>query len=666
MRDDKAVIALAQEAGLDVRWTDAKGKQRTVGTDTLRVVLAGLDLPAGSRAEVKDSRARLRRAKQEIPPRIIARAGEEILLQSAKFAEIQGETGKRKTLRLSEAENGRVSARAPRQCGYYRLACGGNEVGLAVAPTRALLPRDIAPRRKLSGISVQIYALRGGTSGAFGDFTALGAFARLAGRAGFDAVMASPTHALFGADLSRFGPYAPSTRLFRNPLFADATLVGGPRLEEPRGDDSLINWEAAGQRKQRALRKAFAQFRRERDHSRFEAFCREGGGQLLAHALFEALDAHFRQRGIAGFRHWPRGFESPAAAGITAFCKDARKEIEYQLFLQWLSARSAEAAQASARNSMAIGIVADLAVGMDPQGSHAWSAPHELLRGLQVGAPPDMFNARGQDWGLTALSPRALHTLGYVPFIATLRAAMRCAGGVRIDHALGLRRLWVMPAGASPADGVYLRYPEEQMLRLIALESRRNRAIVVGEDLGTVPEGLRDNLARAGVLGMQVLWFERNGSAFVKPSGWRHEALGTTTTHDLPTVAGWWTERDITWRKRAGTLGESEKTERHERASDRARLWTALRDARCATGDIPPPEQCETVVSAALAYVGRTRCAIAFAPTEDLTADAEQPNLPGTIDAHPNWRRRMKKGNPFRDKAALKRIHTFLAARRRS
>jgi 4-alpha-glucanotransferase len=237
---------------------------------------------------------------------------------------------------------------------------------------------------------------------------------------------------------------------------------------------------------------------------------------------------------------------------------------------------------------------------------------------------------------------------------------------VRIDHALGLRRLWVVPAGASPTEGAYISYPEEQMLRLIALESHRHGAVVVGEDLGTVPDGFRADLAGAAVLGMQVLWFERNGSAFVKPSAWRRDAMATTTTHDLPTVAGWWTERDIAWRKEVGHLRENEQREREERACDRARLWTALKAAHCAMGDMPPPENSEPAVCGALAYVGRTRSTIAFAPVEDLVADAEQPNLPGTIDEHPNWRRRIKKGDLFRDKATRKRMRSFLAARRSS
>ncbi|HEX3429287.1 MAG TPA: 4-alpha-glucanotransferase [Rhizomicrobium sp.] len=665
MTQDESIVALAKKAGLEVRWTDARGSPQTVGIETLRAVLAALDLPTGSRQETNDSLARLRRERAHGPPLIVTRSGDSVFLDGGKLAELEAESGERATVRLSEAD-GRVSFRAPRSTGYYRIRSGAGEMALAVAPARALVPSDVT-RGKLAGISVQIYSLRGGTSGGFGDFAALGAFARAAGLAGFDAIMASPVHALFGAEPARFSPYSPSTRIFFNPMFADATLVGGAKLAPPpRNESSLINWKTAGKKKHRALRQAFAHFRRAGDLRRFEAFCREGGKRLLAHALFEALDAQFRRQGVHGFHRWPAGFDSPAAAKVSPFAKSARTEIEYQLFLQWLAAQSAEAAQKKARATMEIGIIADLAVGMDPEGSHAWSAPQELLRGLHVGAPPDIFNRQGQDWGLTALSPRALRAFAYAPFIATLRAAMRYAGGVRIDHALGLRRLWVVPAGAAPSEGAYLRLPQDEMLRLIALESHRNRALVIGEDLGTVPEGFRADLAHAGVLGTQVLWFERNGEAFAKPAGWRREAIATTTTHDLPTVAGWWTERDIAWRKRLGHLRDHEEREQSARAQDRARLWTALREAHCAAGDLPVLENYKPAVEAALAYVGRTRSTIAFAPVEDLLADPEQPNLPGTIDEHPNWRRRLKNRDVFRDQAAGKRIRTFLAARGKS
>jgi 4-alpha-glucanotransferase len=242
---------------------------------------------------------------------------------------------------------------------------------------------------------------------------------------------------------------------------------------------------------------------------------------------------------------------------------------------------------------------------------------------------------------------------------------MAYAGGVRIDHALGLRRLWVIPSGASPADGVYLRYPRRELLGLIALESQLNRAIVIGEDLGTVPEGFRDELAEKGVLGMQVLWFERDhAGGFISPGRWRRNAVGMTTTHDLPTVAGWWCGNDIDWEERLGRLRSRLDQEQSERAADRERLWSALRHGRCATGAAPPPNEPDVVITAALKFLGKSRSSLAIASVEDIAAEREQPNLPGTLDEHPNWRRRIKDRDLLHDDQARMRLDAFTSARK--
>ncbi|HEY3777708.1 MAG TPA: 4-alpha-glucanotransferase [Rhizomicrobium sp.] len=663
MSNDPALLALASRAGLEVQWIDASGTKRSVGADRLRAVLKALDLPADNAKQISDSEEQLRRENTSVPSLIVARAREEVAIAACRIAEAFGESGERVSLRLREVPESRAF-RAPREPGYYRIATDRGEFALAVAPARCLRPQDVVPERRLAGLAVQIYALRGGTSGAFGDFAALGHFARDAGRRGIDAILASPTHALFGADPGRFSPYSPSTRLFPNPLFADATLEGAP-MQHDRGDAKPIDWASAGPAKFAALHGVFARYRARGDTKKFEHFCREGGERLLAHALFECLDAYWRGRSVSGFRNWPVEFRSPGATGTSQFARDHRQELEFQLFLQWMAARSAAAAQSEARAGMAIGIVADIAVGMNPEGSHAWSAPDELLRGLHVGAPPDVFNTRGQDWGLTTFSPWALQRSGFASFVATLRANMRHAGGVRLDHAMGLRRLWVIPAGAEPSDGVYLRYPERELLRLVALESQRARAIVVGEDLGTVPEGFRDTLAKAGVLGMQVLWFERQGHGrFTSPGHWRRDVVAMTTTHDLPTVAGWWSGYDIELRKRCGRLPGGEEQERAHRARDRVQIWSAFRRAKCAAGPAPLPESAGAAINAALGFIGRTRSTLAIASAEDIGGQSDQPNLPGTTDEHPNWRLRLPPGDLLHDKAARARLETFTAARR--
>jgi 4-alpha-glucanotransferase len=291
---------------------------------------------------------------------------------------------------------------------------------------------------------------------------------------------------------------------------------------------------------------------------------------------------------------------------------------------------------------MGIGLIADLAVGMDPAGSHAWGSPDDLLTGLSVGAPPDNLNRDGQGWGLTTFSPTALRRTGYAPFLATLRAALRHAGGVRIDHVLGLSRLWLVPEGASPTQGAYLAMPQDDLLRLIALEAHTAGALVIGEDLGTVPEGFRPAMAARGVLGMRVLAFERDHhGVFIPPAHWQPDALAMTSTHDMPPVAGWWQGGDLDWHARLHAAAAATPGAHAARRAEAESLWHAATGAGLAFGPPPPPGQPQPAVDAAIAYIAATPCALAIAPVEDLLGLTDAPNLPGTIDEHPNWRRRL-------------------------
>jgi 4-alpha-glucanotransferase len=450
---------------------------------------------------------------------------------------------------------------------------------------------------------------------------------------------------LFTADPGRYGPYSPSSRLFLNPLYADPSVTFDaerivactPPGRETLEQDPLIDWMAAATAKFALLRCLFDAFAA-RDLAAgsvlatdFERFVREGGEALREHALFEAL--HEERPGH--WTEWPAGWRQPRDA-------DA---VRYHLFLQWLTERSFATAQTAARAAgMRIGLITDLAIGMDRSGSHVWARQSDLLLDLSIGAPPDAFNPRGQDWGLTCFSPRALVARGFEPFIATLRAALRHAGGVRIDHIMGLMRLWLVPRGVPPTEGAYLAYPVEDLLRLLALESHRHGAVVIGEDLGTVPSGFRARLAAAGIAGTDVLWFEREGHDFKEPAQWRGDAVAMTTTHDLPTVAGWWSGEDIRTRR---ALGLDAPGEEEEREKDRLRLWHAFTAAGIADSSPPPGDQPAAAVDAALAYVALSPSRLMLAPLEDLLGLAEQPNLPGTIDEHPNWRRRL--APPARD-----------------
>ncbi|WP_147674838.1 4-alpha-glucanotransferase, partial [Vulcaniibacterium tengchongense] len=534
-----ALHALAGAAGLCVDWTDAAGVPRRVAAPTLRAVLAALGHDAGTPRACEDGLRRLRAACAASPLRI-AEVGAAVGFGGAPGAayRLTGESG--------EAIDGRFDAQgrlaafaAP---GYYALEHGGGQTRLAVAPRRCFGVADAcgeaAPRRW--GVVAQAYSVRGADDAGIGDAGGLARWIERIADAGGDAIALSPMHAA-RAHPAHFSPYSPGDRRFLDPLYAAPARVLGEAFARAALDEAglaeefarlqaqpLVDWPRAARAKWRWLRALHRRFAGAPDALRRDcaAFAREGGRALEQYVRFAAADAG------------GEGADDDAWA--------------LQRFAQWLAARSGASLQAQARaRGMAIGLIADLAVGFDPHGSEAAAWPGAVLRGLTLGAPPDAFNADGQVWGVTGYSPAGLRDLGYAPFLELLRATMRDRGGLRIDHILGLLRLWVVPDGGAPGEGVYLRYPFEDLLRLLALESWRQRAIVIGEDLGVVPEGFRDALAERGVLGVDVLLFTRDADgAFLPPERWRERAVATTTTHDLPTLAGWRGGRDLRWRAR--------------------------------------------------------------------------------------------------------------------
>lgn len=635
---------LAAGAGLQIDWLDAYGQAQRVSDDSLRQVLGALGLPADTDRAIAESIAR-QHERRGGPNFLSVDLGAPVELpfvdDAVAFAELVREDGS--TTRLP-AERTTAGTRLPPidRPGYHRLHLGQREIQLAVSPLSCVKVADIAADRRLWGAAVQIPALRDERPQAFGDFAAVGAAARAFAGAGADALAISPVHALFPGDASRFSPYGPSSRLFLNILFGDPGVIGQPGPAAQPGE--LIDWKVAVPERLALLRQAFHD-RAEGVKNAVAAF-RDGGGEALQrHATFDALYVHFADGGASGWQDWPSAYRDPFSDEVAEFASHHRAEVEFFIFAQWLARTSLAAAQqAAVEAGMAVGLMSDLAVGMDGGGSHAWSRRDELLTGLTIGAPPDLLGPDGQNWGLTGFSPMALRRTGFAGFVATLRAALDHAGGIRIDHVLGLRRLWVIPQGASSAEGVYLTYPFEDLLRLVAIESVRAQALAIGEDLGTVPDGLRLPLSARGIMGMRVLWFERDADGgFIPPARWPREAVAMTSTHDLPTVAGWWSERDIDLRSSLGRGADAaaEAAARARRAADRERLWHAFTASSATTENQPPREQARAVVDAAIEHVGASPSALAILPAEDLFALTEQPNVPGTIDEHPNWRRRM-------------------------
>ena len=380
-----------------------------------------------------------------------------------------------------------------------------------------------------TGLRIQLYSLRRDGGSEFGDAGVLAEFATQLAERGADALALSPTHSLFAAATpatTRLTRRRTDWRLMQSmpipePYSGRSESLRQRAAASPEPQASLIDWREAIPRKYTQLRHLYEDFSAcELTQpgswplaADFRAFEREGGAWLREHALFEALHARWIEAGKWDWRDWPASWRGIEGAEVRKFAAREHAEVEYHIFLQWLVDRSFKHAQQVARAAgMRIGLISDLAVGIHPGGSHVWSRPQDLMVGLSIGAPPDLFNERGQDWGLTGFSPQALVASGYQPFIATLRAALRHAGGIRIDHAMGLSRLWLIPKGGSPAEGAYLQYPLDDMLRLIALESHRHRAIVIGEDLGTVEPAFRKRIADTGIAVSDVLWFARAGS----------------------------------------------------------------------------------------------------------------------------------------------------------
>jgi 4-alpha-glucanotransferase len=700
---------LAVRAGFEIRWDDAHGETRQVPAGTLAALLERIGLPCRTANDAKHSLATLdaELSGRRLPPLMTAECERAIGLPAAAV-----KSGSRYRIELESGElidgrftapKGEAALLAPiSEPGYHMLAINDQHVRLAVAPPRCYTVDDAwrahagraAPPAALWGIGAQAYGLRRRGDGGIGDYSSLAAFAIESARRGAHALAISPLHAMFSADPHKYSPYAPSSRLYLNVAHIDPAAVFGAdaaraALDATRLADEwaalealpLIDWPRAVAARLKVLRVLFEQFcthERALDAPRaleFDAFCAEGGQSLEDHARFEALMAARIAAGDDGnWRDWPAPLADPRSADVQAFAHAHRHDVEFHLFLQWLAAKGLEHAQHAARDAgMAIGLVADLAVGCDSAGSHAWSYRDDMLQRVSVGAPPDLFNQAGQSWGLTTFSPRAMRMQGFAAFIDMLRAAFAHAGGIRIDHILGLRRLWLVPEGEPAMNGAYLRYPAEDLLRLIALESSRHRAIVIGEDLGTVPPGFRERLADHGLLGIRVLWFERtrDGARFKPPGEWGRAALATTTTHDLPTVAGWWRGADIDWRNRIGQTaaradGRDPVALAHaERAADRGALWHALQAAHVAPQDAGPPPLDAPPVDAALAYVSATPAPLVTYPLEDLLGLVDQPNLPGSIDEHPNWRRRVADcvGELFAAPAFADRLRAVARAR---
>jgi 4-alpha-glucanotransferase len=517
------------------------------------------------------------------------------------------------------------------------------------------------------GVTCQLYALQSARNWGIGDFSDLARLAEIVAGEGGDFVGVNPLHALFLAEPERCGPFAPSNRRFLNPLYIAVDEVAGFEPEDLEAVGHLVaearasehvSYRAVAAAKLAALAAIFARGKRGpvegEEKQAFAAFWEHGGEDLYHHAVFEALSEAMVARGAySGWHSWPQEYRDHRSDTVRRFAEEKKERVAFHCWLQWLADPQLRAAQARARAAgMGIGLYVDLAVGVAPDGSTTWSDPKLVVTGARIGAPPGVFNEAGQDWGLAPYAPAELETRGFAPLSQMLADVMRHAGAVRIDHAMGLTRLYWIPDGLDARNGAYVSYPTGAMMGCVAEASQACRTLVIGEDLGTVPPGFRELMHEADMHGYRVLYFERREDhGFLPPHAYPREALACISTHDLAPLRGWWRGHDIDLRERAGLPGgEDSDARRPERARDRRLACLALAEEgllphefdQAMRGERDLPQDLpESLLVALHRYLARAPSRLLGVQLDDLTGAVEQVNVPGTVDDQPNWRRRV-------------------------
>lgn len=693
MDDPNATLfQLAAEAGIEAGFHDAFGTPHPLQAETAIRVLGALGLPAETKAQLQASMVALRERpwRLGLPGSLVVPAenqpAEVPLHAPADCAsmrwQIVEEDGRRHEGRLDlldspvedqrEVDGQRMVRRSCRLRvslpeGYHRLTITLGESTLdcvlIVAPKLCWLPDDAAPGRRLWGVACQLYSLRGPRSNGIGNFGDLDALVGYAADCGADLVGLNPLHALSPADPERRSPYSPASRDFLNVLYIDPgsvpevavsaeaqALLSGQR-QAALAQLDLIDYPAVTRLLLDVMRAAFESWplASADRHAAFAAFRARGGTALEAFARFMAIQERLAAENPAmiNWRNWPEDLQRADGASVDHFAAQHADAVTFHVWLQWLADEQLAKAAASA-DGMAVGLYRDLAVGVGPDSAAAWAAGDRFVAGVSVGAPPDLLNRLGQNWGLVPFNPLALADDGYAPWIESLRANMRHAGALRIDHAMAMLHGYWIPDGLDATRGAYVSFPLEALTRILALESRRHRCIVVGEDLGTVPPGFREKMAESGVLSYRLMLFERVGEClFARPETYPANALVMFATHDLPTLAGFWSGEDLYLRQelRQYPSDEVRDADVAGRAADRRRLIDALIDAGLWSQDAPVLDETGTLspelARAVQLYMARTPSRLMMVQLEDLLRLPEMMNLPGTVDEHPNWRRRL-------------------------
>lgn len=681
MSADTPLHRLAERAGIEAFYWDVYGGYHETSDETRRQFLAAMGYAADDDTAAANSLARIEQRpwQRMVEPVTILRGDDAAIL-------VVLDPGSTELTWLIDLEDGttlegqalvgdlgvverrdqatRVTLPLPHDLphGYHhvRMSHGAatGEGALIVAPATAYRPAwlDDASAR-VWGVACQLYSLRSADNWGIGDFSDLANLCAQTAEQGGGVVGIPPLHTLFPARPELVSPYSPSSRLLLNPLYIDVTMVAeftecvqaqdyAPQLDALRATDAVAFAEVS-KLKFETLEVLFAHFEaahpaqgssaRRQD---FDQFVTTGGEALHRLALFEALQEHFAPLGVT---QWPAPYRDPGSAETQAFATEHQARVQFQRYLQWQAER--QLAAAGAAGDMTLGLYRDLAVGVSPDGADAWIDPDAFVDGVRFGAPPDPLGPAGQNWGMPPFNPDYLYEAAYGPYIDMLRANMRHAGALRIDHVMWLQHMFWIPPGGDGRDGAYVRYRFEDLLAILALESQRNACLVIGEALGTVPDGFRERLTANGILSYCLLQFERHPDGLYKrPDTYPVLALATPASHDLPTLAGFWRETDITVQGDIGLLAPDAIAERRAgRAHDRTLLIASLADQGLLAADFPnSPDlddaQMATLIAAIHSFLARSPAALMVLNVEDILGSTTQINMPGTVDEYPNWR----------------------------
>lgn len=672
-----ALVELAHAHGVATDFHDWLGAHTVISDTTLRTILGALGVDASSEEAVAASLAdaQNRPWRRTLPATVVCREGwtpwvlAHVPHGGAVRLTVELEDGGTREVAQVERwveprvvdgrEIGEAMFELPGDLptGWHRIVAhldqapvaeGTEAATLVVTPQRLELP-EVVRHGGVTGLMTQIYQVRSAQSWGVGDLGDLGELASWAATdLGAEFVLVNPLHAAEPIAPMEESPYLPTTRRFVNPIYLRVSdIPEAERLDDAgrarvdalaesvrvHNTSDTIDRDTAWAAKREALGIIHAlglEGRRARDFERFRE--REGEG-LTTFATWCALAEH---HGLP-WTQWPAELHDPSSAAVAEFAAAQQELVQFHMWLQWLLDRQLGEVQREAKDAgMSLGIVHDLAVGVHPHGADSWGLADALATGVTVGAPPDQFNQLGQNWSQPPWHPERLAELGYAPFRDMVRTVLRDSGGIRVDHVIGLFRLWWIPQGEglTPADGTYVTYDHEALIGILCLEAQRAGAVVIGEDLGVVPANARDYLHERGVLGTSIMWFENTDDAPTPPEDYRELCLSSVTTHDLPPTAGFLALEHVAIRERLGLLTRPVEEERaHEERS-----IATVRDALVARGWLEPGAGIPSVIEAMHRWIGHTPSVLRAVSLSDVVGDRRAINQPGTEDEYPNWR----------------------------